>query len=129
MDQKELVEEIRKVIDLIIIDKEYINFVMILPDNNDEISCTILIGAKWLNDLSPYEGTKLIYEYFIKSMANEQLASISRINLINTKDPSVQMIYNAICTRHGIGEISRCNFFGVFIEHAYILESHRGRKC
>jgi len=128
MDKRELVNEIRKVIDVIIADKEYVNFVMLLPDDNNK-SFTVLIGAKWLNELSPYEGVKLIYSYFINEMANEQLKCISRINLIHTADKAIGAIYQAFCMRGGVLEINNCDFFGVYIKSAYILESHRGRKC
>lgn len=123
MDQGKLVEKIRKIFNKIIMEHGNINIAMILPDKKID-TFTIIISSKWLDDMSPYEGTKLIATYFFSNLENDEFQKISRINLVNTKDENLNLIYKAVKIKGSIVNVQNCIFFNVRIDKVIIMEAH-----
>ncbi|MEX3422068.1 hypothetical protein ACX16Y_28035 [Bacillus cereus] len=126
MGERELVTEIREVVNKIKLEKGNINLFMLLGDEESESedSFTLLISAKWLDDLSPREGIGIIVEYLINNLTDEEMNGISRITAVSTKDPSVMDITRNLRCNGGISWNYGCRFGNVYIPFAVILESN-----
>ncbi|AJA49521.1 hypothetical protein CPAST_c34600 [Clostridium pasteurianum DSM 525 = ATCC 6013] len=124
MDKKALVEEIRKVLTSFIEDECKINMAMLVKDL-DHDTYTFLLASYFLDLLTPYDGTKLVAEYFYKNLSKDAFSIISRINLVNTMDSSMSAIYGIMNVTNSIVSIEKCTFFNVYIEDAILLESHK----
>lgn len=125
MDQDKVVKDIRKILTQFITDNFNVNMAMLLKDINAD-TYTFLLSAKDLNEMTPFKATKLVVKYFREKLDEESFNLISRINIVHTYDESVDAIYRAMhVSNNGIAYIKDCNFFGVFIKDAIILESHR----
>jgi hypothetical protein len=55
----------------------------------------------------------------------QHLTSLSRIVVVDPQDPSVQALNHAVQIEHGGVEIRDRNFFGLPVEHAFIITSKR----
>lgn len=124
MDQGKLVDQIRKVINKIVEKQGNINMAMLLPDKGIS-TFTLLISSKWLDKMSPYEGTKLIATYLFQILNENELQGISRVNLINTNDKSLDCIYKSMRVSNSVVNIENCVFFNVKIDKAILFESHK----
>ena len=123
MDKEELVKEIRSSLDDYIKKYGIVNMAMIIKDINSD-TYTFLMASKFLDLINPYDATLFVTKHFFENLNKNVLNMISRINIVSTYDPSINMIYRAINVTRGIGYIQKCNFFGVQIDDAIILESH-----
>ena len=94
-----------------------INIAILLEDLVDD-TYTLLIASKFLDLLSPREGTKLIVEYLFNNLSDDDLELISRVTLVNTQDNNIKEI------KAVLGTIDGCTFFDVFIEKMIIFECH-----
>lgn len=120
-----MVEKIRDIFDIIISRNKPIDLVMILFDNMTN-NMTILVSAKWLDTISPYEGTKLIASYLFENLNKEEIKKVSRINLINTCDKSVIMLLNSLDVIGSImyvGELTS-DVFNTTVKDFAMLECH-----
>lgn len=126
MGERELVKEIRKIGDIIKSDRGPINLFMLLGDEDAEIdsSFTLIVSAKWLDNLSPREGTKIIVQYLIKNLYDDEISKISRVTAVSTNDSSVQNITRNIGCNGGISWNYGCTFGNVFIPYAILFESN-----
>lgn len=127
MDKRALVEEIRKVLTSFIENECKINMAMLIKDLEHN-TYTFLLASYFLDLLTPYDGTKLVAEYFHKNLSKDAFSIISRINLVNTMDPSVQLIMRSINISNSIINMQNVNIsnnlFNVHLEDAILLESH-----
>lgn len=123
MDKEELVKEIRNSLDDYIEKYGIVNMAMIIKDINSD-TYTFLMASKFLDLINPYDATLFVTKHFFENLDKNVLNMISRINIVSTYDPSINMIYRAINVTRGICYIKKCNFFGVQIDDAIILESH-----
>ena len=57
--------------------------------------------------------------------SQKELLKLSRIAIIESHEPALAALQQAIQTEHGIAEIKDSNFFGLQIKHAYIITSRR----
>lgn len=127
MDNEALVMEIRKTLTKFMQDKYKINIAILVKDMDSD-TYTFLLASQLLDLLTPYDGTKSIAEYFYNNLSKEAFRIISRINIINTKDPSILPIARSFNTSNGISVIKNCkfgfDFFNVDVDDAIILEAH-----
>lgn len=129
MDKEALVKEIRTVLSDFMKDVCKINMAMLIKDLQSE-TYTFLLSSYLLDLLTPYDGTKLVAEYFYKNLDKNAFSIISRINIVNTIDPSIQLIMKTMNITNSIVNINNVSFknnlFNVCIDDGIILESHRG---
>lgn len=121
-----MVENLRKCITNMKKDVCDINIAILLEDLVDD-TYTLLIASKFLDLLSPREGTKLIIEYLFNNLTDNNLELISRVTLVNTRDNNIKEInalFGAINARDSIINIEKCTFFDVFIEKMIMFECH-----
>lgn len=121
-----MVENLRKCITNMKKDVCDINIAILLEDLVDD-TYTLLIASRFLDLLSPREGTKLIIEYLFNNLTDNDLELISRVTLVNTRDNNIKEInalFGTINARDSIINIEKCTFFDVFIEKMIIFECH-----
>jgi len=61
-----------------------------------------------------------------KGLSKEELLKLSRIVLINERNPALEAMYKAISGRNI--EIKDSNFFGLQIKHAYLIALRKRNK-
>lgn len=126
MGKKGMVDNLRSCITNMKKDICNINIAILLEDLVDD-TYTLLIASKFLDLLSPREGTKLIVEYLFNNLSDDDLELISRITLVNTQDNNIKEIKAVLGTidaRESTVTIEKCTFFDVFIEKMIIFECH-----
>ena len=128
MGERELVTEIRKIASKIKLEQGNLNLFMLLGDINEDTtnkisSFTVVVSAKWLDDKTPHEGTKIIAEYIMNHLTKEELSFISRITIINTSDVCVQNITRNIGCDESISWNYGCTMGHVYIPMCIIFES------
>ncbi|MDF2800788.1 MAG: hypothetical protein K0S61_691 [Anaerocolumna sp.] len=124
MDKEVLAKEIRATLSGFMREKFNVNMAMLIKDINYG-TYTFLLAAYFLDILTPYDGTKLIAEYFYKKLSKDAFSMISRINIVNTLDPTLIFIYDRLTITNGIGSIKNSSFFNVCLDDVVIFESHR----
>lgn len=60
-----------------------------------------------------------------RSLTKEELLQLSRIVVIDQRDPALDAIQRAFHVEHGTAEIQDSNLFGLQIKHAYLITSRR----
>lgn len=126
MGKKGMVDNLRSCITNMKKDICNINIAILLEDLVDD-TYTLLIASKFLDLLSPREGTKLIVEYLFNNLSDDDLELISRVTLVNTQDNNIKEIKAVLGTidaRESTVTIEKCTFFDVFIEKMIIFECH-----
>ena len=78
----------------------------------------VLVAADWIEE-NKEESFKYIIDMVRKGLSKEELLKLSRIVIINEKNPALEAMYKAISGRNI--EIKDSNFFGLQIKHAYLI--------
>ena len=90
----------------------------------------ILVASDWIEN-NKEESFKYIVDMVQKGLSKEELMKLSRIVIINEKNPDLEelkrAIQRAMHVEHGIAEIKDSIFFGLPIRHAYLITSRRRR--
>jgi hypothetical protein len=124
-----LVDAIRLMIDKIIIENGKINLFMLLGDLEEReagyvvVSYTMVVSAKWMDHLTPREGTELVANYLFTKLPSEYIVHISRVTVVSTLDESVTNITNNIGQHGGYAVNYGCRFGDVNIPFCIIFES------
>ncbi len=84
----------------------------------------LLVAAPWIP-----KSKKTALRYFsnklVQTLSQKELLKLSRIAIIETDDPALSAIQQAMHIEHSLAEIKDSNFFGLQIKHAYIITSRR----
>lgn len=124
MDKEKLVVEIRSSLNKFISEHFIINMAMLIKDLDSD-TYTFLISSKFMDLLNYYDSLKLVAGFFYNDLSEEAFSIISRINIISTSDPSINLIYETFDVTGNIAYFKDCKFFNVTIEDLIILESHK----
>ena len=100
---------------------EYDFFALFLRENSSE-KWDILVAANWI-DSNKEAALKYLAKNFQNSFNSVELLSISRIVLIEDTNPALPALQQAINIEHGAVEIKNSDFFGLQIQHAYLITS------
>lgn len=87
-----------------------------MPDRWD-----LVFSATWPE--SENEAIEYIVAEIKNHIGSQELTKLSRIVFVDATDPPVQAINRAYHVEHGSEEVRNTNFFGLPIEHAYIITS------
>lgn len=80
----------------------------------------VVVAAPWLMaDLKA--SYSFIAQQIQSHLAPDELASISRIAIINATSPGVEAIADKFHVEHGLVEVRETFFFGIMIRTAYII--------
>lgn len=58
-------------------------------------------------------------------LAPQELLALSRIVVLDEGNPTLEAMNKAIRVEHGMAEVKDRNFFGLQVEHAYIITSRK----
>lgn len=84
----------------------------------------LLVSAPWVQREGSAE-LREIAQKIQKTLNKEDLLKLSRIILVDRKNPMLEAFHRAIHTEHAVTEVKDSNFFGQPIKHAYIFTSKR----
>ncbi len=84
----------------------------------------LIIATPWI-EADRKEALAYITAEIQQLFNSEELASLSRVVLVNQSNPAVEAMNQAINCQHGQTEVRDSNFFGVQIKHAFIITSQR----
>lgn len=127
MDKEKVVKKLRTLIKEFVAEKGKFSLVMLIPSEPNVIDSkvTLLISAPWLDKESPKHAIDLIVKSLRKHLDNVELPYITRVTIVNSSDNFVKAINAAFNVTEAKVDITNCNVFGVQIDKAIILESHR----
>jgi hypothetical protein len=84
----------------------------------------LVVAASWV-EANKREALRYLAKQLRSHFEPQELLSLSRIVLIDVGNPALKAINQAIRVEHGTTEVRKSNFFGLQIEHAYIITSKR----
>ena len=122
-----VVKKLRTLIKEFIAEKGKFSLVMLIPSEPNVIDSkvTLLISAPWLDKESPKQAIDLIVKSLRRHLDDIELPYITRVTIVNSSDNFIKAINAAFNVTEGKVDITNCNVFGVQIDKAIILESHR----
>jgi len=123
MGEEKLVNSIRYLVNKIIKENGPLNLFMLLKDQDNLETFTVIISSKWLDVMNAFDGTKIITKYLYDNLSTDEIIMLSRINAINTLDYQVLFINQLFELTGGITDIENCRFNMVNIPKAIIFES------
>lgn len=82
----------------------------------------VLVSANWI-DMDKQKALKVISKEITSSLRQEELLSLSRMVVVEKDSSALQAIQKAVSVEHGSAEIKDSNFFGLDINHAYLITS------
>jgi len=104
--------------------------VMLIPTEPcaTDTKYTLVISASWLDHMSPRQAVNEILDSLISQIGSSEspeFEKVARVTVIKTKDPFVRTITSMFEVANGRVMIENCEFNGVLVERAIVLESHR----
>jgi hypothetical protein len=84
----------------------------------------LLVAADWI-EKNKASAIKYIAEKVQKSLSKDELLSLSKIVIIEENNPALAAFHSAFHVEHDAVEIKNGNFFGLQINHAYLITSKR----
>jgi len=84
----------------------------------------LVVAAEWI-DKNKEASFKYIAGIVQKTLSKEELLKLSRIVLIDERNPALEALHRAMGIEHSIAEIQDSNFFDMQIKHAYLITSRR----
>jgi hypothetical protein len=82
----------------------------------------LIVSAQWA-DPEAAGAVRFVSTALVPRLDKEQLASISRIVIIPSTAPAVNLMASAINIAAGVSEIVDCNFMGLLIKHAFVFRT------
>jgi hypothetical protein len=104
-------------------ERGHFNFfaVFLREDSNDKWD--VLLSASWLS-MENINDLKYISNV-LKSRLGNDYNMLSKIVIIEKKDPFLDLMYSAINIEHGRVEFYDCRFSNIFVKHALIITSRK----
>lgn len=82
----------------------------------------LVVSASWI-DLDPKAALQYLAKQVQKRFQPSEAETLSRIVLVDQENPALGAINRAIRVEHGTAEVQDSNFFGLSIEHAFVITS------
>lgn len=121
---KELAEKLRAVEQQIAKEKgPFLLFALFLREDAPGL-WDLLVSAPWI-EASKGDALRYIVPRLQAVATPEELAKLSRVAIIEKSQPALAAIQSAFHVEHGLAEVQSSNFFGLQINHAYIITSRR----
>lgn len=98
-------------------------FTLFLRDGSEN-KWDLIISAPWIGKKKK-ETLDYIVNKIKPRLDEQELISISRIVIVDEKNPALEAFHRAINVEHGNIEVKDSSFFGLQINHAYIITSKR----
>ena len=121
---KEFVEKLRQV-ELQVAEEKgpFLLFALFLREDAPDL-WDLLVAAQWI-ETNKGEALRYLVPKINALATPEELARLSRIVIIEAGQPALAAIHSAFHIEHSIAEVQNSNFFGLQINHAYIITSRR----
>lgn len=84
----------------------------------------LVVAADWIKN-NTEESLKYIIGFVQKVLSKDELLKLSRIVIIDEKNPALDGMQRAVSVEHGIVEVQDSNFFGLQIKQAFVITSRR----
>lgn len=84
----------------------------------------LLVSAPWIED-DKGAALRYISGKLNETATREELMRLSRIVLIEQSHPALAAMQSALTIEHGSAEVQVSDFFGLPIQHAYVITSRR----
>jgi len=84
----------------------------------------LLIAAPWA-EKGKLDTLRDVATELQRTLDKKELLQLSRIVVIDEKDPALRAFQQAFHVEHGTAEIQNSNLFGLQIRHAYLITSRR----
>jgi hypothetical protein len=121
---KKIVAELQKLEALIAEEKgEFDLFGLFLREDAPD-KWDLLFAADWVDE-NKASAIKYMAGQVQRVLSKEELMSISRIVIIDESNPSLAAFHSAVHVEHSLCEIQNSNFFGLQINHAFLITSMR----
>lgn len=98
-------------------------FALFLRDNSPG-KWDIVVAADWIVQ-NKDASLKYIAGIVQKNLSKEDLLKLSRIVIIDEDNPHLEALHDAINIEHGTTEVQNSTFFGLQIQHAYLITSRK----
>ncbi len=82
----------------------------------------ILVAADWISN-NKQEALPYLAEWIQNSLEPTEIVNISRIVIIDERNPELSRIQHSFHIEHGAVEIKDSTLFGLSIKHAFIITS------
>jgi len=124
---KEIAQKLVKVEREVSLEKGMVSlFALVLREDAPDL-WDLLIAAPWIA-ANKEDAIKYIAGKLKDILTPQELMTLSRIVVIEQDNPSLETLQHAVHVEHGLMEIQNSMFFGLPIEHAYIITSQRPEK-
>lgn len=121
---KNIVEKIKEIEHDVSSEKGDFSLFALFLREDAEDSWDLLIAAPWI-EKNKAESLKYIAKKVQEKLSPDEIIKISRIVIIDEKNPALSAIHNAMHVEHGLAEIKDSVFFGLPIKHAFLITSKR----
>jgi len=121
---KELINKFREIESSLSEEKGEFNLFALFLREGSANKWDLLVSADWIEG-NKSESLQIIAQRIQEHLDKKELVNISRIVLIEDDNPALEAFHRAINVEHGSAEIKDSNFFGLQIEHAYVIASRR----
>jgi hypothetical protein len=98
-------------------------FSLFLREDSEE-KWDLVVSAEWL-EKDKKNGYEILADEVNKILNKNELLTLSRIVLLDKRNPVLQKINQAVSCEHIDVELKDSNFFGLQIKHAFIITSKR----
>lgn len=121
---KNIIEKIKEIEQEVSDEKgEFSLFALFLREDAEE-SWDLLVSAPWIEN-NKEESLKYIANKVQEKLSSDEIVKISRIVIIDDKNPALSAIQKAMHVEHGLAEIKDSVFFGLPVKHAFLITSKR----
>ena len=88
----------------------------------------VVAAAPWI-DLNEPDALRYLSEGIQRSLALDELVTISRVVLVPTDGPFAEAMVRAVQVEHGLTRFERCSLGGVEFQDGYVITSKRRRRA
>jgi len=121
---KDIATKLRDVEEKMSKDKGAFNLFALFMREDAENKWDLLVSSKWISK-NKSKSLKYIASNVQNALTQKELVKISRIIIIDNDNSALDVIHQSLATEHSITEIRNCIFFGLSIQHAYIITSQK----
>ena len=105
-------------------EKGAFNLFALFMRDDAENNWDLVVSSKWISTNKP-ESLKYIASNVRRALTQKEIVKISKIVIIGDNNPALDAIHQAFVAEHSMIEMRNCNFFGLSIQHAYIITSQK----
>lgn len=124
MDHEILVNEFRKILQVVKHEQEAISLFMLKALDADVNMWNLMVSSLEYDAVSTKKAVQQIIHILNTHLKKSLLKNIIRVTILKTSDPFVEEINRVFPVTHGVKHIQSSVISGVYIEKAIIFESH-----